>query len=156
MLEQNDYEQLLINLEEERSNVERLIAWVKGKMAQQDGSVQAVEPPSTKQPPAATPMRFPRLAPDSFFRMTVPQAIKEYLNISKRPKTGKQITEALRSGGLTSTAKNLYGTVYPTLLRMEKAGEVVRVSKGEWGLSEWYPGSRKVSTDKSETANGKG
>jgi hypothetical protein len=85
-------------------------------------------------------VRFPRLANDSFFHLSVPEAIKKYLNIAKRPKTTKDITVALDVGGLTHHAKNLYQTVYPTLLRMEQAKQVVRVGKGEWGLAEWYPG----------------
>lgn len=143
MHETIDYEQLLASLKEEQENIGKLIVWVEGRMAQQDGSVEAVLTPAPKQP-ASGPMRFPRLAADSFFRMSVPQAIKSLLNIAKRPRTAKDITDGLKKGGLTSQAKNLYGTVYPTLLRMEKAGDVVRVSNGEWGLAEWYPGARKT------------
>jgi len=151
MLADTDYGQLLAHLEEERENVERLIIWVKGKLAQQGDSASAIAPNS--QPAVSAPMRFPRLAQDSFFRMSIPQAIKAFLNIAKRTKGAKDITEALRNGGLTTKAKNLYGTVYPTLLRMEKAGDVVRV-KGEWGLSEWYPGARKATQEqKTESEN---
>ena len=152
MLEETDYQQLLADLEQERENIERMIVWVKGRMAQSDSTQQIVAP--VAKPDASFPMRFPRLAPDSFFRMTIPQAIKAFLNIAKRPKVAKEITKALKNGGLTSQAKNLYGTVYPTLLRMEKAGEVVRVGNGEWGLAEWYPGGRKASQeDKEESKN---
>ena len=145
MLAETDYGQLLAHLEEERENIERLIVWVKGKMAQ-DGTVEAGVMPAAKLSPSV-PTRFPRLAQDSFFRMSVPDAIKKYLNIVKRPKTAKDITAALDSGGLTHQAKNLYATIYPTLLRMEKAKEVVRVGKGEWALSEWYPSGRKASQE---------
>jgi len=144
MPEGSDYEQVLADLEQERENIERMIVWVKGRMQQSD-SVQTVE--STAKPTSTSPMRFMRLAPDTFFRMTVPQAIKTFLNIVKRPKSAKDITAALDAGGLTHQAKNLYATVYPTLLRMESNGEVVRVTKGEWGLAEWYPGGRKASQE---------
>ncbi len=143
MLEETDYKQLLAHLKEEQENIERLIVWVEGRMAQQEGTVEAVV---TSQPTSA-PMRFPRLAKDTFFRMPVPQAIKTFLNIAKRPKSAKEITAALDSGGLTHKAKNLYATVYPTLLRMEKANEVVRVGNGEWGLNEWYPNARKAAAE---------
>lgn len=151
MLAETDYQQLLTHLEEERENIDRLIVWVKGKMAQQDSAEAIVQ---ASQPTASVPMRFPRLAPDSFFRMTVPQAIKAYLNIAKRPKAAKEITEALKKGGLTTQAKNLYATVYPTLLRIEKAGEVVRMANNEWALAEWYPGGRKANQEqKTESEN---
>lgn len=150
-MDKTAYQQLLTDLEFERDNIERMIVWVKGRMEQTDsvGTATAAKPTS--------PMRFPRLlAPDAFFRMSVPDAIKAYLNIVKRPKTAKDITGGLQQGGLTTKAKNLYATVYPTLLRMEEATDVVRVTKNEWGLTEWYPGARKFNQpaeEKGKTEN---
>ena len=152
-MNESAYQQLLAELEQERENIERMIVWVKGRMEQTD-SVGTITAPAK-----STPMRFPRLlAPDAFFRMSVPDAIKGYLNVVKRPKTAKDITEGLQQGGLTTKAKNLYATVYPTLLRMEEGGEVVRVTKTEWGLTEWYPGSRKSnqSPEEKEKAENEG
>lgn len=144
-MDETTYQQLLAELEQERDNIERMIIWVKDRMEQAD-SAEAIGSSAKPTPSMAT--RFPRsLAPDTFFRMTVPDAIKKYLNIAKRPRTAKDITAALDSGGLTHQAKNLYATVYPTLLRMESANEVVRVGKGEWGLSEWYPSGRKANQE---------
>jgi hypothetical protein len=145
-MNESAYKQLLTELEQEREDIERMIVWVKGRMEQTD-SVGTVTAPAKLPSPA----RFPRLlAPDAFFRMSVPDAIKGYLNIVKRPKTAKDITEGLQQGGLTTKAKNLYATVYPTLLRMEEGGEVVRVTKNEWGLTEWYPGARKSNQSPEE------
>lgn len=146
MPEGADYEQILADLEQERENIERMIIWVKGRMQQSD-SAEATASPA--RPANTGPMRFPRLLPpDAFFRMSVPDAIKKYLNMTnKRPKTAKEITAALDTGGLTHQAKNLYATVYPTLMRMEDAKEVVRVGKREWGLTEWYPSGRKANQD---------
>jgi HB1, ASXL, restriction endonuclease HTH domain len=143
-----DYQLILEQLEEEQENIARLIVWVKGKMAQQDGGVQTVVETAAKQ---SGPSRFPRFLPrDAFFRMSVTDAIKKCLNAFKRPMTAKDITETLNEGGLTHQAKNLYATVYPTLLRMEAANEVARVGKGEWGLAEWYPGGKKTSAESSD------
>jgi hypothetical protein len=145
MAEGTDYQQLLADLEQERENIERMIVWVRGRMAQQGDAVQTVV--AAPKPLPSQPMRFPRLAPDTFFRMSVTQAIKTYLNIAKRPKSAKDITAALNSGGLTHQAKNLYATVYPTLMRMEEANEIVRIGKGEWALAEWYPSGRKANQE---------
>ncbi len=149
MPEETDYEKLLADLEEERAGIDLMIAFVKrrmGKLAEAASSALPAKPAGT------IPERSFRLQQDTFFRMSVPDAIKKYLNIVKRPKTAKDITAGLDSGGLTHQAKNLYATVYPTLLRMEKANEVVRVGKGEWGLAEWYPSGRKASQeDKTES-----
>ncbi len=138
-MDKEGFQQLITELELEIENNHRMISWLKTRMGQSDSVGTATTPANT-----TSPARFPRLlAPDAFFRMSVPDAIKGYLNIVKRPKTAKDITEGLQQGGLTTKAKNLYATVYPTLLRMEDGGEVVRVTKTEWGLTEWYPGARK-------------
>ncbi len=142
-----DYQELLQQLEDEQENIARLIVFVKGKMAQQDGtSVAARTVSETVSKPAQPIMRFPRtIASDSFFRMTVTDAIKKCLNLFRRPMSAKEITNILNEGGLTHQAKNLYATVYPTLLRMEVANEIARQRGGKWALSEWY-GSKKSGT----------
>ncbi len=144
-----DYGQLVEKLLEDRADIDRMIAWAKRK-EQEEAGEGSLTTPAPKPGPDGL-MRFPRLANDSFFRLSVPDAIKKYLNIAKRPRAAKDITAALDAGGLTHQAKNLYQTVYPTLLRMEGVNEVVRVGKGEWGLAEWYPGGRKTSEEKSDS-----
>jgi hypothetical protein len=145
MLEDTDYQELLAELEEEQKNIQRMIVWVKGRMQQQGEFPEAVVTVGPKTGVDGR-VRFPRIgiAPDTFFRMSVPDAIKKYLNIVKAPRTAQDITAGLDAGGLTHQAKNLYATVYPTLLRMEHAGDVARVGNRQWALSEWYPGGRKT------------
>jgi hypothetical protein len=71
--------------------------------------------------------------------MSVPEAIRAYLNLVKRPQSARDITDALQAGGLTHRATNLYQTVFPTLQRMMKvSGEVDKLPDGLWALSEWY------------------
>jgi hypothetical protein len=149
-----DYEQLLQELEQEREGIERMIVWVRGRMQQGDKAESAV-----KTGPVVSVdgrVRFPRvgMASDTFFRMSVPEAIKKFLNIAKGPRTAKDITAGLDQGGLIHQAKNLYATVYPTLLRMEQSGDVARVGKGQWGLTEWYPGGRKPEKQPAGEPNG--
>jgi hypothetical protein len=143
MPEDVDIKKLLPLWIEERDALNVLIAWGQRKIGQspKDG-------PMTRNARPIEPTAMPTLLePDSFFRMSVPNAITSYLNISRRPRTAQDITEGLKRGGLTTKARNLYATVYPTLLRMEKAGDVVRPKKGEWGLAGWYSGGRKASQD---------
>jgi hypothetical protein len=40
---------------------------------------------------------------DAFFQMSVPDAILKYLKIAKRPRSVRDITEALENGGITHT-----------------------------------------------------
>ena len=157
MSEPIDYEQLIASLLEEQADIARMIAFARRKQSEQQGMESQAGGIVRSQPEVKATryqmMSF-HLAPDSFFRMSVPDAIKKFLNIAKRPKTAKEITAGLDSGGLTHQAKNLYATVYPTLLRMESANEVVRVGKGEWGLSEWYPNAKKATPEEKTGSEG--
>jgi hypothetical protein len=145
MSDSPDYQQLLSQLLDERAELDRMIQWIQRRMGKSQEEISIVFP--TVRDDTPKPVHFPSLAPDTFFRMSVPQAIKTYLNIAKRPKNAQDITAALDRGGLTHKAKNLYATVYPTLLRMAEAGEVARIGKREWGLANWYPGGKKLAQE---------
>jgi hypothetical protein len=144
MPEDVDIKRLLPLWIEERDALNMLIAWGQKKTGQGSKEVPAERRSRAALEPTAMPTL---LESDTFFRMSVPNAIKSFLNISRRPRTAQDITDGLKRGGLTTKARNLYATVYPTLLRMEKAGEVVRPTKGEWGLANWYSGGRKANSE---------
>jgi hypothetical protein len=142
MNEATDYTKILDDLIAEREQLDQMIKWVKARLGRTDGESNTPTVQITK----AEPMRFPRLAGDDFFRMTVSEAIKAYLSMVKRPQTAREITDALKAGGLTFKAKNLYQTVFPTLARMaNEAKEVDKLPDGTWGLAEWYSGARRES-----------
>jgi hypothetical protein len=141
MNDATDYTKILDEMLAEREQLNQMIEWLKRRIGRPDAGSPTVQ--ITK----AEPMRFPRLAADAFFRMTVSEAIKAYLNIAKRPQTAREITDALKAGGLTFKAKNLYQTVFPTLSRMAtETKEVDKLPDGTWGLAEWYSNSRRTST----------
>jgi len=84
------------------------------------------------------------LRSDSFFGMTVVEAAKKYLAVSKRTRTAQEVTDALKGGGYTFATGTPLATVTSVLHRSDaKGGEIIRVSKGTWGLAEWYPGRAK-------------
>lgn len=147
------YETILQELLEERASIDRMIAWVQGKMSAKLPEGSASTPPWTglpnfpSLPLKSEVMRFPRLRDDQFFKMRVPEAIRAYLNIVKRPQTAREITEGLKIGGFSHRAKNLYQTVFPTLQRMKDKGEVDKLGNGEWGLSDWYGSGRRTEPD---------
>lgn len=81
---------------------------------------------------------------DSFFGLSIPDAIRKCFRLSKRPLSLSELTNSLKNGGMLTTATNLMATVSATLQRMkQQSGEVVALGKGQWGLAEWYPGLRK-------------
>jgi hypothetical protein len=137
-----DYEKVLADLKERRARLDVAISAIEsilGASAPNDSIASAPEP-------KPNPITWDGLRKDSFFRMTVPQSIKKFLAISKAPQSTVAISDAMKAGGLTSTSKNLYATIYTALIRLQKANEVVRVGE-EWGLAEWYPGAKRVQKE---------
>ena len=136
-----DFQALLDEALAERERLNVVINWLTNRLGQPSGEAT---PPTAHVMKAGTPMRFPRLASDAFFRMSVSDAIKAYLSFAKKPQTARDITDALIAGGLTFKAKNLYQTVFPTLTRMSKeSGEVAKLKDNTWGLAEWYSAGRR-------------
>ena len=102
-----------------------------------NGMATAAAPEQGREPPAHGVIRR-----DEFFRMSIPDAIKRYLQIMKQPQPPKAIAEGLKAGGVLSTAKRFYANVTTALSRMESAGVLVNTQNG-WGLDEWYAGRAK-------------
>lgn len=76
-----------------------------------------------------------KLAPDEFFRLSTPEAIKKYLRIVGKPaRATTDIIDGLKAGGMETN----YTNVYTALGRLQKKDEVVKVGEN-WGLNEWYP-----------------
>jgi hypothetical protein len=91
-----------------------------------------------------------KIAHDAFLKMSIPDATKKYLSMTRQKKDTQAIIDALEQGGLP---RSVYATVYAVLRRREKqVGDIINM-KGDWALSEWYPNLRKgKTTDESEDA----
>lgn len=81
-----------------------------------------------------------RIESDSFFRMSISDAVKKYLGLVKKPKKTREILDGLLAGGWITTSKKPIAPLYNTLLVMENRSEIARVGEGTWGLAEWYGG----------------
>ncbi len=98
----------------------------------------------------------------AFLGKSVPACIKLYLSASRKKKTSKEITAALRDGGVESTSGSFDNVVTTALNRLRTAGEVLKFKDG-WGLSEWYPANmrtggsagKQVTKGKKKTKKGK-
>lgn len=82
------------------------------------------------------------IRPDEFFRMTIPDAIRRFLSIMRKPQSPKAIADGLQAGGVLSNAKKFYSNITTSIGRMEAAGALVNTPNG-WGLSDWYPSRPK-------------
>jgi hypothetical protein len=93
--------------------------------------------------PVSGDRRMDELRSDSFFGLSIPDAIRKYLGVAKAPQSLSDIAHALQKGGMITTSKNILSTVSATLVRMKRNdGDVVPV-QGKWGLTEWYKGMRR-------------
>jgi len=69
---------------------------------------------------------------------SLPAAIKLYLSAVRKKQTTREITLALREGGVESTAASFENNVTSALHRLKATGEVLKFNDG-WGLAEFYP-----------------
>ncbi len=80
------------------------------------------------------------IKPDSFLKMSIPDATKKYLGMVRQKQHTQDVMTALEKGGLPPSK---YNTVYSILMRREKQiGDIINM-KGDWALAEWYPNYRK-------------
>jgi hypothetical protein len=123
------YQAVLADLEAQRAALDQAIAAIRLVMAQQ--------PPEL---PRAVGVGAPgELRSDAFIGLTIPDAVKKFLQTVKEKQTSEQIAEGLRRGGFQSNAKDFAASVQTTLRRyVEENSDMVRVGKTEWGLPEWY------------------
>ena len=121
-----DYQAVLADLKARRDQINQAIAVLEavagaGGLGSASGSGDTVS-----------------IRSDSFFGMSVPQAVKKYLGMTGRvPKSPNDITETLKRGGQEQAT---YNNVYTALKR---APDVVKLPNGDWGLLEWYPSLKK-------------
>lgn len=86
---------------------------------------------------------------DSFFGLSIPDAIRKLLNMKKKPLTPAEVASYLEEGGVTHSSANFVNTVGSVLHRSAKnETSIVQVKRGQYGLIEWYPGYRKKNGGK--------
>jgi len=88
----------------------------------------------TGAPSDAGPLQITR---DMFFGMNLPEAIRSYLSMVKRPTKASTIVKALADGGFQSTSSNFDTRVRQTL--SSRMPDIVNLPNG-WALAAWYPG----------------
>lgn len=76
-----------------------------------------------------------------FLGMSIVDAAKKLLKLRKRQLGNAEILQNLQAGGMVLTGADPLNVVSSVLTRrFNTVGDVVRVSRGTWGLKEWYPG----------------
>ena len=149
-----DYSAVLADLEARKAQIDSAISVIKALMTTGLPPAPAVTPaPATAVPPAppgngSLPFE---IQSDTFFGLSILDASKKFLAMRKRPVSAPEILDALRRGGqLHANNETFLNTLGATLSRSDaKNGPLVRVSRGMWGLRDWY--ANKSSRASSET-----
>lgn len=104
------------------------------------GDVSELPQPG-KTPSTGQPVSGPVDLPTGVFRNEgLSDAIRLYLSIARRKQTIKEIGDALKEGGLATTAANFERNLTSTLYRLKDAGELLKFKEG-WDLAASYPES---------------
>lgn len=81
---------------------------------------------------------------DTFFGLSIPDAVRKLLNMRKRAMPTQEIASALEAGGLKHQSGAFGNTVGSVLNRIDKAGgDIVKVGRAQWGLASWYPNMKR-------------
>jgi hypothetical protein len=145
-----DYEAVLADLRARRAALDAAIASIEQIVA---GGIPAPSAQSRKE--AREPVG--EIESDTFFNMTVPDASRKYLAMMRKPQTTVDIAAALERGGFTHQSEKFVNTVGAVLHRVSTSpnADVVKVSRGRWGLASWYgPKRPEKSRDELDTNGG--
>jgi hypothetical protein len=90
-----------------------------------------------------------KIRPDSFLKMSIPDATKKLLEMARVKQSTQEVMDALEKGGLPPSK---YNTVYSILARRAtQVGDIINM-KGDWALAEWYPNHRPTKSKKSDAS----
>ena len=131
-LSRDAYDVVLGDLRAKRDEIDRAIQAILAVRphAAPSSAVVAFGVSAPTQPPAPRP----------FFGMSIEEAAKHVLKGRSEPMGPVDIVNALKDGGLAMNSVEPANTVSSVLNRGWRNGsDVVRVSRGMWGLAEWYP-----------------
>lgn len=137
-----DYAAVLADIEARIAKLEATADGIRDIMAAGSGTVGGPSGP-----------RGGGIQPDSFLGMSIPDATKKALEMTRTKMSTQEVMEAIVKGGLPPSK---YNTVYSILARRaSQVGDIVNM-KGDWALADWYPNHRpKAKTKDAEQETGR-
>lgn len=138
-------------------NYEAVIADLEARIAQLQSAVAAIRAIAGMGPvPIAASQVSPSsngIASDAFLGMSIPEATKKLLTITRKRLSTPDVIKMLVQGGAPEPA---YNTAYAVLRRRQmQVGDILNIN-GEWGLRDWTPNYKpptlKVSKKKAGDA----
>jgi hypothetical protein len=141
-----DYTQIINDLEAKKAAIDSTLVSLRAAMAL--GAVVG-QPGDSSSPSLNTIMPSAsggEVPVGAFLGKSIPEAAKLCLQIVKKKLTSKEIAEALKKGGIESTAKSFPMLVHSILDRASKSGSgIVKLDRSYWGLIEWYPSAMRAA-----------
>lgn len=133
------YAAVLADLKAKRAQIDQAINVIEGLRAGGvSGPMPAVGAASGSS--TANAVSSSSFGPGAFLGMTIVDATKKLLRARKQALNNADIVAALRAGGMAMDSADPVNTIGSVLTRrFNKEGDIVRVSRGTWGLKEWYP-----------------
>jgi hypothetical protein len=78
----------------------------------------------------------------------IAEAVEKFLQLQKKSQTTQEIADGLRNGGMHSNSDYWANTVGVALARVDASGgTIIKIKRGTWGLSAWYPGRRRAPSN---------
>lgn len=141
-----NYEDVLADLRAKREKIDAAISGIEIMVGIAGNPSPSVAKPLVENLPQA-------VEPDTFFKMSVPDATRKFLQMRKRPQATQDIANALEQGGVFHSSKDFPNTVGTVLTRIDKSGgDIIKIGRAKFGLAEWYPAAkRKKAAVKAET-----
>lgn len=143
----NPYDAVIADLRAKRDQIDQAITLLE---ALREGVSVPPGMLGANQPGAASSLigyatdREGEVAAGTFHGMSIEASVKKLLQMRKRTMTAQEIAQSLRAGGLHLQSETPANTIASVLSRAFNSGgsDIVRVSRGQWGLQEWYPTQR--------------
>ena len=141
MVEESPYSAVLRDLRAKRDKIDALIKSLEEVSA--GGMVSSQEIMAAANGDQTFDTLMNSVKPGEFHGKSFPAAAHAILSKTDRhPLNTNQILEIIEKSGRKVEGKNPTGTIYSSLARNS---DFVKVKSNTWGLTEWYPGSKKSS-----------
>jgi hypothetical protein len=140
-----DYNAVLADLRAKRATLDAAIAGIEAMLGLRastgiDSAADAPQSPANGNNGT--------LGPGAFLGLTIVEAAKKLLGHERRNMKTEEILYALTQGGLVLKGESPINVVGSVLNRNFGAGgDIVKVSRGVWGLASWHPRLRKKAPD---------
>jgi hypothetical protein len=147
-----DYASMLLDMEAKRAALDAAISSLRVAITSgalgQGGSLPPDQSGSVGQSASAGNGGMVDIPSGAFLGKSMPDAIKAFLGLVRKKQTTREITEALKVGGIESKAKKFAGNVSAVLFRLARPGGGIVKIQDAWGLAEWYPAGFRPTTEK--------